>query len=267
MLKRTVTALILFLVGLPLLLWGGSPFIAFMCLFYGTAGVEYVQMFRAADTETNVWIVTGSILALIWTKTLLPQYAPALLTLIVVILLAYHVWRYELGRDAAARDFGVAVAGVVYIGWVGTYLIQLRLAPLGGWWLFLTLMSVWIADTGAYMLGSAYGKHKLSKRISPKKSWEGYYGGVLSAVLMGGFLAYSFSRWGPMNLAVWRGAVIGLAIGVFAPLGDLGVSMVKRYTGFKDSGTAIPGHGGAFDRIDSWIMAGVIGMAFYWLWA
>ncbi|HWS22946.1 MAG TPA: phosphatidate cytidylyltransferase [Anaerolineales bacterium] len=266
MLKRTVTALTLFAIGLPLLLWGGTPFISFMTLFYVTAGVEYVQMFHAVDTDTNVWLVAGSILALVWVKTLFPTYAPALLTLSVLILMIYHTWRYEQGRDQSARDFGVAVAGVVYLGWVAPYLIQLRLVPLGGWWLFLVLMSVWIADTGAYMIGSAYGKHKLSKRISPKKSWEGYFAGVVSAAAMGGFLAYSFSRWGPMNLEIWRGAVIGLVIGILAPAGDLGVSMIKRYSGFKDSGTAIPGHGGAFDRIDSWIMAGVIGMAFWWLW-
>lgn len=237
-----------------------------MTLFYVTAGVEYVQMFRGKGTNFNLWLVAGSILALVWTKTLLPDAAVWVLTLSVVTMLAYHVWMYERGRDQAAVDFGVGVAGIVYIGWVGTHLLELRLQPLGGWWTFLTLMSVWMADTGAYMLGSQFGKHKLSKRISPKKSWEGYIGGVFSAVIMGAFLAYSFTRWGDLNMLPWQGGVLGLTIGVFAPLGDLGVSMIKRYAGVKDSGTAIPGHGGAFDRIDSWIIAGVIGSLFYLLW-
>jgi phosphatidate cytidylyltransferase len=147
----------------------------------------------------------------------------------------------------------------VYLGWVGSYLITLRNLPNGGWWLMVVLMCVWLNDTGAYMIGSAYGKHKMSPRLSPKKSWEGFYAGVFSSMLVGGYLAFAFTKWGPLQLEIWQGALLGLAIGVLTPLGDLGVSMIKRMAGFKDSGGLIPGHGGAFDRIDSWIWGGVLG--------
>jgi len=185
------------------------------------------------------------------------------LTCLALAAMAAHLYAYERGRDQAALDFVITVGGLVYLGWVGAYLVNLRELPNGGWWLMLVLPTVWMADSGAYALGAKYGKHKLAPRLSPKKSWEGYWAGVFTGTLYGGFFAYVYSWLGPLHITFWQGALLGLALSVITTLGDLGESLFKRQGGIKDSGTLFPGHGGAFDRIDSWLWAAVIGV--YWI--
>jgi phosphatidate cytidylyltransferase len=177
--------------------------------------------------------------------------------------MAVHLLAFERGNDHAALDFGITVTGVVYLGWVGSYLLDIRTLPQGGWWLMLVLPLVWAADTGGYSIGSAYGKHKLAPRLSPKKSWEGYFAGIFTSVVMGAFFAYAYSAMGPQPLGglitPLQGAFLGLVISVLSPLGDLGESMLKRQSGLKDSSNIFPGHGGVLDRIDSWIWGAAIG--------
>lgn len=109
---------------------------------------------------------------------------------------------------------------------------------------------VWLNDTGAFLVGSMIGKHKLFERISPKKSWEGFWGGVVIALLSSQVLAYiapEISRWH------WLG--LSAAVVLFATWGDLTESLLKRTLGVKDSGNILPGHGGMLDRFDSILMA------------
>jgi phosphatidate cytidylyltransferase len=111
--------------------------------------------------------------------------------------------------------------------------------------LFIFIL-IWASDTGAYLFGITLGKHRLFERISPKKSWEGFFGGFLIAQLAAFFIAkYSgtlvFMHWG----------IIAAIIAVFGTLGDLAESMIKRSIGIKDSGKLLPGHGGVLDRFDS----------------
>jgi phosphatidate cytidylyltransferase len=183
--------------------------------------------------------------------------------LFVLLAMAAHILRYEYGRDLAAVDFAVTVAGIVYLGWLGSYLLDLRQMPQGGWWLMIILPIIWAGDTGAYSIGSAYGRHKMTPRLSPKKSWEGYFAGLLTSIVVGAFFAYAFSSLSPQPLkgmiTALQGGFLGLVIGALAPLGDLGESMFKRQGGLKDSSNIFPGHGGFFDRIDSWIWGAALG--------
>lgn len=259
MAKRTITALLMFAIGMPLLLWGGLAYFAFIGFLLLAATWEYVTMESSLGYRSSKPLMVFLVLAVIVARVFFVAIEAMVLTVAVLLLMAYHLYQYETGHEPAAGDFSISVGILVYLGWVGSYLVLLRQLENGGWWLMLTLFCVWLTDTGAYMIGSAYGKHKMSPRLSPKKSWEGYLAGIGSATLIGGFLAFAFSQWGPLHLAIWQGALLGLLIGILTPLGDLGVSMIKRRAHFKDSGTLIPGHGGAFDRIDSWIWAAVIG--------
>jgi phosphatidate cytidylyltransferase len=122
---------------------------------------------------------------------------------------------------------------------------------------------VWASDTGGYAIGSVYGKHKMARRLSPKKSWEGYVAGAFTSLLVGAFFTYAFTTLGPQPLAGYvnpvQGGLLGLFIGAVVPLGDLGESMLKRQSGLKDSSNIFPGHGGFLDRIDSWIWGAAIG--------
>ncbi len=114
-------------------------------------------------------------------------------------------------------------------------------------------VTVWVYDTGAYLVGMAIGKHRLFERISPKKSWEGFFGGLLFA--MGA--AYAFSIFEDvMSLYQWLG--FSAIIVIFATFGDLSESLLKRTLGVKDSGSILPGHGGILDRFDSILFASIL---------
>lgn len=114
-------------------------------------------------------------------------------------------------------------------------------------------VSVWIYDTGAYLVGMSIGKHRLFERISPKKSWEGFFGGLIFAL----GAAYVFSKFeNSLNLYQWLG--FSCLIVIFATFGDLSESLLKRTLGVKDSGSILPGHGGILDRFDSILFASII---------
>jgi phosphatidate cytidylyltransferase len=176
--------------------------------------------------------------------------------------MTWHLLDYERGRDPAATDFAVTVGGIVYLGWIGSYLIELRNLDNGLWWLLLVLPSVWFADSAAYFIGSRFGKHRLSPRLSPRKTWEGYWGGVAFGTLGGAGLAVLWHSLGSPAVTWWQGALLGAFLSILTTLGDLGESMIKRQAGVKDSSNIIPGHGGVLDRMDSWLWAGALGYFF-----
>jgi phosphatidate cytidylyltransferase len=129
----------------------------------------------------------------------------------------------------------------------------------------IVLPSVWLADIGAYLVGSRIGKHSLSPRLSPKKTWEGYWAGVVISTLGTAGLVILWHSLGGPDVAWWQGAALGAAFSILSTLGDLGESMFKRQAGVKDASNFFPGHGGVFDRIDSWLWGGALGY-FLILW-
>ena len=116
--------------------------------------------------------------------------------------------------------------------------------------LLAVFVTIWVNDTGAYLTGMAFGRHKMFERVSPKKSWEGFAGGAVLALLSG----YVFSRFIP-DLNLWQWLMFSEIIVVCGTLGDLTESLLKRTLHVKDSGHAIPGHGGLLDRFDSMLLA------------
>ena len=263
MLRRTFTALVLAAIGLPAIIYGGLFYFLLMAVFLIGAAWEYVRLFRAVQYEPSEIVTVGGVLVIATARFFLVDAAIPAFVLLVLLAMTVHLFAFERGRAQAALDFAVTVAGIVYIGWLGSYLIDLRSLPDGVWWWLLVLPIVWAGDTGAYSIGAVYGKHKMTPRLSPKKSWEGYFAGVFTSVLIGAFFAYAFSSMGPQPLHglinPLQGGLLGLVIGGLAPLGDLGESMLKRQGGLKDSSNIFPGHGGFLDRIDSWIWGAAIG--------
>ena len=261
--RRTITAIGLALIGLPAILVGGIFYFIVMFVFIVGAAREYVLMFRSVKSEPQMIISVGGVALILAARMFRPEAAMPVFAALILAALAYHLIAYERGRNQAALDFGATVGALVYLGWIGAYILDLRNLPEGGWWFMLVMGSVWLGDSGAYSIGSAYGKHKMAPRLSPKKSWEGYFAGIFTSVLVGMFFAYAFSSMGPQPLAGFitpvQGGLLGLVIGALAPLGDLGESMFKRQSGMKDSSNIFPGHGGFLDRIDSWIWGAAIG--------
>ena len=266
--KRVLVVVILLPIGLALIYLGGWAYTGMVALILGLAAWEYARLFRAGGYQPATYlIVAASVLLPLARGWVAFSLDGLILGGFVLVSMAYHVFAYERGRDQAATDFAITIAGGVYLGFVGSYLVSLRNLPEGLWWVLLTLPSVWLADSGAYFIGRSFGRHKMSKRVSPKKSWEGYFGGIVVGIIGTALLAmlwqYLAGQWpaklGSATLITpLNGAVLGLILSVFTVLGDLGESMIKRQVGVKDSGSLLPGHGGVFDRIDSWLWAGII---------
>jgi len=249
---------------MPAILLGGIFYFLLMFVFIVGAVREYILMFRAVRFEPQMQISVGGVAAILTARMFFPEAAMPVFAASILAALAFHLISYERGRDQAALDFGITAGGLVYLGWIGAYLLDLRNLPEGGWWFMLIMPSVWLADSGAYSIGSAYGKHKLAPRLSPKKSWEGYAASVFTGAIGGAFLAYAYATFGNLagDITPLQGGIMGLVLGAITPLGDLGESMFKRQSGLKDSSDIMPGHGGFFDRIDSWLWGAVIGYYF-----
>jgi phosphatidate cytidylyltransferase len=262
-LKRTLTALGLAVIGLPAIIYGGVFYYLLIGIVLVGSAWEYARLYRAVQYEPSEIVTIGGVLGIATARFFFAEYAIPLFVLLILLAMAVHLVAFERGRDQAALDFAVTVAGIVYIGWLGSYLLDLRQLPQGGWWLMLVLPIVWAGDTGAYSIGAVYGKHKMTPRLSPKKSWEGYFAGLFTSVIVGAFFSYAFSSLDPRPLGglitSLQGGFLGLVIGALAPLGDLGESMLKRQGGLKDSSNVFPGHGGFLDRIDSWIWGAALG--------
>lgn len=125
---------------------------------------------------------------------------------------------------------------------------------LGMAWFLLALVTTWLTDTFAYLTGRAFGKHSMAPLISPKKTWEGFAGGIAGAILTAVIANWCFGVGMRVPVAVLSGVLIALA----ATVGDLAESLLKRQTGVKDSGALIPGHGGILDRIDGLLFAFIV---------
>jgi phosphatidate cytidylyltransferase len=165
---------------------------------------------------------------------------------LLLIPASYVVSRVDL--EKALPSSAIAVLATLYVGMLGGSLIRLHDDFADGAKLvFFLLLVVWLGDAGAYYFGRTFGKHKLSPRISPKKTVEGLAGGVATSVATALIIHFTFFRNFPLVHTVIAGTVLSVA-GV---VGDLAESMWKRSADVKDSGTLIPGHGGFLDRFDS----------------
>jgi phosphatidate cytidylyltransferase len=154
------------------------------------------------------------------------------------------------------------VAGFLYVGWMLSFLVDLRLEA-GRNWVFFALFVTFGSDTAAYFIGRVLGKHRLAAQISPHKSWEGAGGGLLGAVAVS--LLFTLSTPLQIPLSIGQGIILALLVSVFGQIGDLAESLLKRNTGVKESGNSIPGHGGFLDRMDSVVFAGVTVYLYYTL--
>lgn len=117
----------------------------------------------------------------------------------------------------------------------------------GALWLLYVMFLVWGADSGAYMFGKMFGKHKLAPKVSPGKTWQGFIGGLFTAAV----ISWIYGAWADLNVAPVTLLTCSIVAALASVLGDLTESMFKREAGIKDSGHLIPGHGGILDRIDS----------------
>ncbi|MFZ5842281.1 MAG: phosphatidate cytidylyltransferase [Pseudomonadota bacterium] len=159
-------------------------------------------------------------------------------------------WRTSQG---ARQALGVLLLLATWIALVSLRKISNVQDPLkGALVIFYVLLLVWAADVGAYIAGKAFGKHKLAPSVSPGKTWQGFFGGLLLALVIGHVAAPLF---GLSSNSEWGFRALVLVTIIASVVGDLIESLCKREAGIKDSGTLFPGHGGMLDRIDSLMAA------------
>ena len=256
-----VYALIIFL-GTTLHPYG---LIALMVLFAGFCLYEFVRLTQLTDKLYMALTVVASIfLFVLFGRQFLDTFllgesthfdfflntkafiAPVLFTISVITIF--------FSTRELLNDFSKATIGVVYV--VSPFVLALTLPTfgynVGEYKMFPELLFVfillWTSDSFAYIAGNLFGKHQFAPKISGAKTWEGFAGGFIFTII-GGFLIETY--WDQNPIVNWT--IIGIIVAFLGPIGDLAESKLKRFFGVKDSGNLIPGHGGFFDRLDSFI--------------
>jgi phosphatidate cytidylyltransferase len=246
------------LVFVPLLILlaraGGLAFAGFVALQITLGLIEFYRMMRAKGLEPDARLGIAAGLGILWVA-LHPhggQGGP-LATAFVLLVLGLSLRRAP--RPRQVESMAVTLFGVLYVGWLSAHLVLLRELPWragydyadGASYVLLAFFVTWSCDTGAYAVGRMFGRRRPWARISPRKSLEGSIGGLFAAVA-GAFVARA---WFAHYLGPWDPLALGLLVGVFAQVGDLVESLLKRDASQGDSSDIIPGHGGILDRFDS----------------
>lgn len=173
-------------------------------------------------------------------------------TILISILVAFTL----LKAEQPANEIRKALFALAYIWLPLGYAIQQ--ASQKPQLILLIFVMIWASDSAAYLFGRAFGKRALAPKLSPKKTIEGFIGGIFGTILVG-IITNVYWELVPMNLAI----SMALSVSICAPFGDLVASAIKREGGVKDSGVFLPGHGGALDRLDSFITSAPVALLIY----
>jgi phosphatidate cytidylyltransferase len=248
--QRIITALIL----APLALCGffllqGGAFALFIGAVVVLGAWEWARL--AGFVEQSARVLYAAVVAvLLLVLYLVPSLAPWILVAAGVwwLTATWLVLTYPGSSDHWSSAICKLAIGFLILlpAWQG--LVLIKLAPMGNWLILSLMILVWGADIGAYFSGKAFGKRKLAPQVSPGKSWEGFYGGLIACLLItlgvGIFRGWLFSE-------ILFSLLCAAIVVVISVVGDLTESMFKRKSGVKDSSNLLPGHGGVLDRIDS----------------
>jgi phosphatidate cytidylyltransferase len=255
-LKENTKRVIVSIFAIPVILiagyLGGYYFFAFVIIISLFSFYEFSLLVKNKDANANLFL--GELIIFIF---LLNQFKGFIDPTVIMLICSLSLLTFELFRNkgSAILNLGATFLGIFYIGIFSTSLIALRefypnideLYDRGAYLVISIFASIWIGDSAAYYGGTAFGRHKLFSRVSPKKSWEGaFFSFVFSvgALILAKLIALNFLSW--LNVIA-----IGIIIGTFGQIGDLVESLLKRDSAVKDSSSIIPGHGGVFDRFDS----------------
>lgn len=219
------------------------------CVFAAVAAIEFSSICRDLKTNTvpTLIIDIAGCVALCFGSYIYPLF------IWIALMTARFVEELYIHSEDPIRNLAHSYMTQLYIGLpLG---LMVAMGTLYNLHILLAIfIFIWMNDTGAYIIGSLFGRHRLFERISPKKSWEGFFGGLaFNLILAAIFCAYCPDYFGiGSSMGIWLG--LAACVTVFATWGDLGESLIKRTLKIKDSGKIIPGHGGILDRIDSLLL-------------
>ena len=232
------------------LMIGKLPMLAMILTIMIFASREYVKILEHKGFFPSIKIMILSELALAWVAYV-QRFDLAALVL-TLCSMASFMWVLFCGRQPYIANVATTLLGIVYCGWFPLHIIFLRNLSCerfdsGLGFVVLMFTAILLTDIGAYYIGRHFGKRKLAQVISPNKTIEGSVGGIIFAISGALIIGYF------INLDWYISVIAGLLCTVFAQLGDLSESLIKRDAGVKDSGDSLPGHGGFLDRTDSFI--------------
>lgn len=254
LIQRTFSGLIFISIVIVSILWHPYAFavVFFAAIFLGL--YEFYKMTYKPETiEINVIVGTLGGMILFANGFL---HAYGLTSPMIYSTYAFYliiVFIAELFRKKAnpINNWAYYFLGQIYVAIPFSLLNYIIFIQGYQPWLLLALfITLWVNDTGAYITGMLFGKHKLFERVSPKKTWEGFIGGAVFVLISG----YVLSRF-ITDISLWQWLVFSEIVVIFGTLGDLSESLLKRTENVKDAGKLIPGHGGILDRFDSMILA------------
>jgi len=190
----------------------------------------------------------------LWLATIGAVILVSLYRLIELALRPSH----RTGARAVWLDLGAGALIQIYVTFMAGFYLVLTGSEGGEWWTLASIVTVVITDIGAYATGLRFGRHKLAPNISPGKTWEGFAGSILFAVVAGILLSVLM-----LHQPWWVGLVMGVLLALVGTAGDLTESLIKRDIGVKDISTWLPGHGGFFDRLDSILPSAAVAYVIY----
>jgi phosphatidate cytidylyltransferase len=235
-----------------LIVWGPSLTLSLLVLAATFLGLR--EFYNLALPELNtVERFVGIGLGMIFTAFLSCGRISMIPIFLVLILIILSVLFMATSQNLALTitHIGISFFGILYIGFLLSYVVLTRNLPNGKQWALFLILTVWAGDIFALLGGSLFGRHKLYPKISPKKTYEGLFGGIIGSIIVAltfGFLFLPEIGKGILTL-------LAMGIGIFGQLGDFSESMIKRSARVKDSGDLLPGHGGMLDRLDSFLFS------------
>lgn len=268
--KRAITGIIYigFIVGA--ILWG-APGVFVLSLLFSALGVgEFMSMSTGSPSSRITWIL-DILGALILTSGIAVWALPHVVDISWLYLLLVWVF-WLLGRMIAELyiregnpllNLSMAITAQIYVAMPLGLLNFINL--IEGAVLMLMFILIWLNDTGAFVFGSMFGKNRLFPSVSPKKSWEGFFGGLIFTVGASIAACFIFPHWFHRLLPWGAWALYGVVVSVMSTWGDLVESLFKRCLGIKDSGKILPGHGGILDRIDSLLFVSLATVLFFFI--
>lgn len=249
------------------ILLGSTVFVPLLAIFSLIAASEFSKLIRFGNKDLARVFILGSVA--FWCSAISWQYSvidiDSVFGIAIFILLIMLVLVLFSKTPTPFLDSSGVILGFVYtqLGFLGIFLFGLSLdSTFNPNKVLFILILIWTNDTMAYLTGRAMGKNKLNERLSPKKTWEGTLGGAIAS-LSGAFILSKFIF--HFDSKAW--IMVGLVVSIFATLGDLFESMLKRNAGVKDAGNIIPGHGGILDRFDAALFAIPAAWAFILIFA
>ena len=253
---------------LGVIIWFGEPYFTIFIAIAGLlAMIEFSRLTNVIkDKPLTVFGVIWTLLFIVirnpHIESRIQPYIsldllyPFLFTAGIAVSLMVLLTRKQ--KQGAFTDWAWIFAGILYVGWLLSYLVALRGLDGGRSWVFLAIFATFGSDSAAYFVGKTIGKNKLAPVVSPNKTWEGSVGGLIGGSNCQFVLSFTYPGAAYRLSQLVAADYCWLMISVFGQLGDLVESLFKRNAGVKDSGNIFPGHGGMLDRMDSIVFAVVV---------